>query len=177
MFFGTMDASGNLILEVVVRVPKSLAGRSTSSVVPSLPAERLNLTDEERGLLPDPNWVTEDDADFIIGIRRERADSLKSTLHGIYFYYSLPPKSPPVHRTYAVLSKDDDRVKAEAAQAIQYLAEDPLPQGSVELRGHPNVYRIRCCRDSYRIVYRVSAQQRKVIVLRVRPRASAYQGL
>jgi mRNA interferase RelE/StbE len=161
----------------MAREPKSSARRSASSVVPSLPADRLNLTDEERGLLADPNWVTEDDADFIIGIRRERADSLKSTLHGIYFYYSLPAKGPPVHRTYAVLSKDDDRVKAEAAQAIQSLAEDPLPEGSLELRGHPKVYWIRCCRGSYRIVYRVSAQQRKVIVLRVRPRASAYQGL
>jgi mRNA-degrading endonuclease RelE of RelBE toxin-antitoxin system len=142
-----------------------------------VPADRLNLTDEERGLLPNPNWVTEDDADFIIGIRRERADSLKSTLHGIYFFYSLPPERPPVHGTYAVLSNDDDRVKVEAAQAIQYLAEDPLPEGSVELHGHPKVYRIRCCRGSYSIVYRVSAKQRKVIVLRVRPRASAYQGL
>ena len=54
--------------------------------------------------LPDPNWVTEDDADFIVGIRRERADSLKSTLHGNYFYYSSPPIRPPFHRTYVVLS-------------------------------------------------------------------------
>lgn len=70
-----------------------------------------------------------------------------------------------------------DKVKVEAVRAIQDLAEDPFPEGSIELRGLPNVYRIRCCKDAYRIVYRVSGKQRKVIVLRVRPRASAYHGL
>ena len=86
-------SSGILYWKRMARAPKSSARRSASSVVPSLPADRLNLTNEERGLLADPNWVTEDDADFIIGIRRERADS-KSKLHGIYFYYSLPAKDP-----------------------------------------------------------------------------------
>jgi len=38
-------------------------------------------------------------------------------------------------------------------------------------------YRIRCCRSVYRTVYRVSEKQRKVIVQRVRLRASAYMGL
>ena len=71
----------------------------------------------------------------------------------------------------------DDRVKAEASEAIQDLGEDPFPQGSVELRGHPNVYRIRFYRDAYRIVYGVSEKQRKVIVQRVRPRSSTYRGL
>ena len=75
----------------MARQPKGLARRGARLDVPRRPADRLDLTDEERILLPDPNWVTEDDADFIIGRRRERADSLKSTLHGIYFYYSLPP--------------------------------------------------------------------------------------
>lgn len=70
-----------------------------------------------------------------------------------------------------------DKVKVEAVRAIQDLAEDPFPEGSTELRGLPNVYRMRCCRDAYRIVYRVSEKQREVIVLRVRPRASAYHGL
>jgi hypothetical protein len=31
-----------------------------------------NLTPAERALLPDPNWVTEDDADAITCWRRER---------------------------------------------------------------------------------------------------------
>jgi hypothetical protein len=37
-----------------------------------LPADRFNLTQEERCTLPDPNWLTEDDADAIIAMRRER---------------------------------------------------------------------------------------------------------
>jgi mRNA interferase RelE/StbE len=71
----------------------------------------------------------------------------------------------------------DARLKAEALQAIRELAEDPFPEGSIQLRGHPNFYRIRCCRDAFRVVYRVSEKQRKVIVLRLRPRASVFHGL
>ena len=37
-----------------------------------VPANRFKLTTEERAALPDPNWVTEDDADFIVGMRRKR---------------------------------------------------------------------------------------------------------
>ncbi len=35
--------------------------------------ERTNITPEERKLLADPDWVTEDEADIIIGLRRERS--------------------------------------------------------------------------------------------------------
>jgi len=37
-----------------------------------VPADRLNLTDQERASLPDPNWVTEDDADAIVARRRQK---------------------------------------------------------------------------------------------------------
>ena len=37
-----------------------------------IPASRFNLTPQERALLPDPDWLTEDDADYIIGMRGER---------------------------------------------------------------------------------------------------------
>jgi hypothetical protein len=33
-------------------------------------ASELNLTPKERAMLPDPEWVTEDDADAIVGLRR-----------------------------------------------------------------------------------------------------------
>lgn len=71
----------------------------------------------------------------------------------------------------------DDSVKAEARQAIADLAEDPFPAGSLELRGYPGLYRIRFYRNAYRIVYGISEKQRKVIIQRVRPRGSAYEGL
>jgi mRNA-degrading endonuclease RelE of RelBE toxin-antitoxin system len=71
----------------------------------------------------------------------------------------------------------DDRAKAEAKRAIADLEEDPFPAGSIPLRGNPGFFRIRFYRDAYRIVYGVSGKQRKVIIQRLRPRASAYYGL
>lgn len=37
-----------------------------------MPVEKTNLTPTERALLADPNYVTEDEADFIICERRRR---------------------------------------------------------------------------------------------------------
>ena len=71
----------------------------------------------------------------------------------------------------------DDGVRRAAASAISDLAEDPIPFGAVPLRGYRNLYRIRVYFDQYRIVYRLSVKQRKVIIWRVRSRASAYRGL
>jgi hypothetical protein len=62
----------------MARAPKGSArgtktfGARSSGTCKRVPADRLNLTDEERALLPDPNWVTEDDADAIIARRREK---------------------------------------------------------------------------------------------------------
>jgi hypothetical protein len=62
----------------MARAHKDSARRTDSLVTRSsgtrkrVPADCLNLTDEERALLPDPNWVTEDDADAIIARRREK---------------------------------------------------------------------------------------------------------
>lgn len=46
-------------------------------------ADRLNLTDEECALLPDPDWVTEDDADFIIARRAEREPGKRASLEQV----------------------------------------------------------------------------------------------
>lgn len=45
---------------------------------PGVPVEELNLTLEERAMLPDPDIVTEDDADLIIA-RRRLAEDPKGT--------------------------------------------------------------------------------------------------
>lgn len=70
-----------------------------------------------------------------------------------------------------------DSVWREAMDAIADLSEDPFPSGSIPLRGHAGLYRIRIYRNQYRVVYRVSERQHKVVIERVRPRASAYRGL
>lgn len=75
------------------------------------------------------------------------------------------------------LDRLPDNVWQEGIEAIADLREDPLPYGSILLEGYTDLYRIRFYRNQYRIVYRVSEQQRRVIIMRVRPRGSAYQGL
>jgi len=65
----------------------------------------------------------------------------------------------------------------EAVNAIADLIEDPYPPGSIPLRNYRDVYRIRVYHDRYRLVYRVSEHQQKVVIWRVRPRATAYIGL
>ena len=49
-----------------------LAVRHAHLVHEGIPAGQTNLTPEECELLPDLNWVTEDDADYIVGMRGER---------------------------------------------------------------------------------------------------------
>jgi mRNA interferase RelE/StbE len=75
------------------------------------------------------------------------------------------------------LDQLDDSVREQAIQCIVDLAEDPFPAGSIPLRGHQHVYRIRFYRDQYRVVYRISEVKRRVLVLRVRRRGIAYVGL
>jgi hypothetical protein len=48
-----------------------------------IPASRFNLTPRVRVLLPDRGWVTEDDADAIIGLRREREPGRRYSLEEV----------------------------------------------------------------------------------------------
>jgi hypothetical protein len=48
-----------------------------------IPADHFNLTPQERALLPDPDWVTEDDADAILGMRREREPGRRYSLEEV----------------------------------------------------------------------------------------------
>jgi len=48
-----------------------------------IPADQTNLTPEERALPPAPDWVTEDDADAIIGMRREREPGRRYSLEEV----------------------------------------------------------------------------------------------
>lgn len=65
--------------------------------------ERTNLTAKERALLPDPQWVTEDDADAIMSMREEekkaagRSYSLEQVLseNGLTLERSNPARRSP----------------------------------------------------------------------------------
>ena len=48
-----------------------------------IPVSETNLTPAERALLPDPDWVTEDDANAIIGMRRERERARRYSLEEV----------------------------------------------------------------------------------------------
>jgi hypothetical protein len=63
---------------------RNLSSRVRASLVEvRVPTDRLNLTDEEIALLPDPDWVTEDDADFIIAVRAERKPGRRASLEQV----------------------------------------------------------------------------------------------
>lgn len=62
----------------------------------------------------------------------------------------------------------------EAKDTIESLLDDPIPPGSVKLRGYVNAYRVRFGNERYRILYTVNSHRRHIHVFRVRPRPTAY---
>ena len=60
--------------------PRAPARRTAKKrdALPRMPVERTNLTSAERALLADPSYVTEDEADFVIGERRMRQEAHKA---------------------------------------------------------------------------------------------------
>ena len=60
---------------------------------------------------------------------------------------------------------------------LEELAEDPFSEGVLALRGHHDHYRLRFYGNQYRVIYRVSKTQKKVVVTRIRRRdQSTYSG-
>ena len=57
--------------------------------------------------------------------------------------------------------------------AIQALAANPRPQGSIKLEGSEDLYRIRV--GKYRVVYSVDDESIVVLIIRIRHRKDAYQ--
>ena len=64
----------------VPKSPRPKARRRTDDrdALPPMPVEKTNLTPTERALLADPNYVTEDEADWIICERRLRKEGHKA---------------------------------------------------------------------------------------------------
>ncbi|MGA3097278.1 MAG: hypothetical protein ABSF25_12535 [Bryobacteraceae bacterium] len=76
--------------------------RNTASIPDRIPVAETNLTAEERALLPDPNWLTEDDADAIMSMRAVKeaggkSYSLEEVLqeHGFTVERSNPARCAP----------------------------------------------------------------------------------
>lgn len=68
-----------------------------------------------------------------------------------------------------------DTLREDVLEDIFCLEEDPLPVGNIPLRHFRDHYRIKAGR-SHRIIYRILERQRRVLILHVRQRGSAYSG-
>lgn len=75
------------------------------------------------------------------------------------------------------LNELPDAAREEAIDILVGLMDDPCPPDAEPMRGPPNRFRIRFHNQGYRLIYQVSEQKGRVIVLRARPRATAYIGL
>lgn len=72
------------------------------------------------------------------------------------------------------IREGDPRGYARLVPAIRSLAEDPLPAGTVKLRGFdPPAWRLRA--GQYRIVYEIQSGALVVVVIDVAPRGEVYE--
>jgi len=71
--------------------------------------------------------------------------------------------------------KQLERLPKEAQRriirAIEDLADDPRPHGSVKLAGEDNLWRIRV--GSYRVIHSIDDEQLRVLILRIAHRKDA----
>jgi mRNA interferase RelE/StbE len=56
--------------------------------------------------------------------------------------------------------------------ALECLAENPRPHGSLKIKGEDNLYRIRV--GKYRVLYEIHDKTVTVLVVRIRHRKDAY---
>ena len=78
-----------------------------------------------------------------------------------------------IPRAVKDLDKLEGKLFTQITEAIQALADDPRPPGSLKLSDEENGYRVRV-RD-IRILYRVDDRAKEVIVYRVKHRREVYR--
>ena len=72
------------------------------------------------------------------------------------------------------LRKLPDDVRRRIASRIDALAGDPRPSGAEDLRGEPDLYRVRV--GEYRILYQIESKALVVLVVRIGHRREVYRG-
>ena len=82
--------------------------------------------------------------------------------------------TPSAQREFRQL---DDGPQQSAGELIADLAEDPALTPAVELRGKPDTWRARFHNDRYSVIYQISRSRKHILVTRIRPRPTAYEGM
>jgi mRNA interferase RelE/StbE len=79
----------------------------------------------------------------------------------------------PVARRELLSLRDPIRERIRAA--IHSLADDPIPDDSIPMRGKGvGLHRLRV--GNYRVLYRILGTQVRVLVIRIRHRSDVYRG-
>jgi len=82
--------------------------------------------------------------------------------------------TPAARRQYRQL---EDGPKSAAKELLEDLeAEGPELVPALELRGKPRVWRARFHND-YRMIYQIAKAGNRIIVTRIKPPSSAYEGI
>jgi len=71
----------------------------------------------------------------------------------------------------------EDGPKRAAEELLQDLAEGPTLVTAIEMRGNPGVWRARFHHERYRMIYQISRGRKHILVTRIRPRPTAYEGM
>jgi mRNA-degrading endonuclease RelE of RelBE toxin-antitoxin system len=81
-------------------------------------------------------------------------------------------------RAQRELAKLEDGPLQDAIAILDEMRENgPEFIPSIELRANPNLWRARFHHERFRILYQVSRTKKRIVVIRIRPRPTAYHGL
>ena len=80
--------------------------------------------------------------------------------------------APAAERQFKKLSKP---VQLIIRDAIDALADNPIPEGAVKLQGVKGLWRIRS--GEYRIIYTIERMEITVVILKINDRKNVYRNL
>jgi mRNA-degrading endonuclease RelE of RelBE toxin-antitoxin system len=80
---------------------------------------------------------------------------------------------PAASRAYRQLAEDPRR---DATGLLVDLAEDPALIPAIEPRANPGTWRARFHQDRYRVISQIAKIWKHILVTRIRPRPTAYEG-
>ena len=80
--------------------------------------------------------------------------------------------APKAERDFKALDKS---IRSRLARRIDFLAENPFPQGIRKLAGEDDLYRLRV--GDYRIIYQVQGKRLVVLIVGIGHRGDIYRRL